>query len=102
MQIARALPGEALDGRGAVVVIDVLRTCTTAAFAVLAGAERVIAVSEPQRALRLRSRLHGALVAGDGPFDGFDLPNSPSAVAAARLRGRSLILCSRRGTPALV
>lgn len=97
---------EALDApRGAVVVIDVVRACTTAAAAVAAGATEVVVAGTVEAAFALRERL-GAPIAGEVegfPVDGFDFTNSPVDVAAAPgVRGRPLVLRTTSGTQGLL
>ena len=92
--------------RGAVVVIDVLRAFTTAAYAVAAGASEVVLVATVEQAFALRERrFPGALLVGEvggRPIAGFDHGNSPEAVAALDLAGRRVILRSSSGTQGVV
>jgi 2-phosphosulfolactate phosphatase len=90
---------------GAVVVIDVLRSFTTAAFALARGASEVVAVESIEAARALRARDPSALlvgaVGGGAPAPGFDLGNSPSQVAGLDLRGRRVIQYTAGGTRGL-
>lgn len=94
---------DAMHVRGAAVVVDVLRACTTAALAILAGAEAVVPVPDPESGRRLRARSPGSLLAGEiagrKPPD-FDLGNSPADVAHVA-RGRRIILSTGAGAPTL-
>lgn len=88
-----------------VVVIDVLRAFSTAAFALAAGAERILLVSGVEEALALRERIPGALAMGE--VNGarpprFDLSNSPVEVSGRDLRGRTLVHRSSAGTQGVV
>lgn len=92
-----------------VVVVDVLRAFTTVPWLLHRGVERVLAVDTPERAVALRDRhLADALLAGEiggEPIDGFDLGNSPTAVAEApaeRLSARPVIQRTTAGTQGLV
>jgi len=91
--------------RGAVVVIDVLRSFTTCAYAFARGAFEVLPVESPAGALALRSRYPDALtvgaVGGGARAEGMDLGNSPAAIAALDLRGRRVIHCTAGGMRAL-
>lgn len=90
---------------GTVVVIDVLRAFTTAAFAFAAGAERITVVSSVREALALREDNPDWLIMGeiDGlPVEGFDLDNSPSALIGRDLTGRRLIQRTSAGTQGVV
>ena len=88
------------------VLIDVVRATTSIVLAFQGGCEGVLPVPTPEaaRAARARPEGAGALLCGEQgglPIPGFDLANSPSALLAAPLRGRRLILCTSNGTPAL-
>ncbi|GAP13099.1 phosphosulfolactate phosphohydrolase [Longilinea arvoryzae] len=90
---------------GVVVVIDVLRAFSTAAFALAAGAARLILVSSVEEALDLRSRIPDSLAMGEvGGMraPGFDLGNSPAEVLSRDLRGRTLIHRTSAGTQGVV
>jgi 2-phosphosulfolactate phosphatase len=86
----------------AVVVVDVIRSMTTAVTAAALGA-RCLPVPSVAAAHAVGSTLTRPLfvgeVGGDQP-EGFDLPNSPSMVARLRQPGRRpIVLLSSSGTP---
>ncbi len=86
---------------GAVVVgVDVIRSTTTAITA-LAGGHRCHVVASLDDAVAVRDEVGGALLVGElggnMPF-GFDLTNSPVAVAALESVHRPLVLLSSSGT----
>lgn len=86
--------------RGTVVVVDVFRCFTTAAYALAAGAKKIILVAEPDRALALRRRGDADLCIGevDGrPPPGFDCGNSPYEIRQLDLKGKTLIQSTRAG-----
>jgi 2-phosphosulfolactate phosphatase len=90
---------------GAVVVIDVLRAFSTAAYAFGAGAEAIFLTRTVEQALELRARLPGAQVMGE--VDGlsvpdFDYSNSPAQLDGANLSGRNLIQRTSSGTQGVV
>jgi len=88
-----------------VVVIDVLRAFTTAAYAFDAGADDITLVSTVEQALALREIMPDALLMGevDGlPIPGFDLSNSPAELADKHLEGRHLIQRTTSGTQGVV
>lgn len=98
-----------LDGAApddAVVVIDVLRAFTTVPWALHRGATRVLAVDTAEKAFALRDAGIGAAVFagedGGRPMDGFDTGNSPSAIAAMDLAGRTFVHRTSAGTQGLV
>lgn len=106
MKILRSDLPHCGDLRGAVVVIDVLRSFTTAAVALAGGATEVLAVESIDAALALRARHPGALalgaLGGGAPAPGLDLGNSPSQLAGLDLHRRRIILHTAGGTRALV
>ena len=66
------------DLEGVAVVIDVLRAFSFAAYALAAGADRLILMDDLEETLQLARSIPGALAAKDGvPADGFELFNSP-------------------------
>ncbi len=94
---------DALDG--AVVVIDVLRAFTTAAYAFAAGAAEIVLVETIADARALRDRWPEALLVGEEggyPIAGFDLCNSPFEVTQRRLDGAQIILRTTAGTRCVV
>lgn len=106
MEVLRSDLRHCADLRGAVVVIDVLRSFTTAAYALARGAREVIAVDSVASALALRACDRNALaigaVGGGAPAPGLDMGNSPSQVAGLDLSGRRVIQYTAGGTRGLV
>ena len=79
---------------GLVVVIDVLRAFSNAAYAFSMRAESITLVGTVEDALALKAQMPDALVIGevDGlPPEGFDFGNSPSETVQHDLCGRRLI-----------
>jgi len=100
---AEAAAGEIADRT--VVVIDVLRAFTTAAFALAAGASEIVLAGGVDEALALRERFPGALVMGEVQglrVPGFDFGNSPSELVGRDLDGRRLIQRTSAGTQGMV
>lgn len=99
VRTARGLAG-ARGATGTAVVIDVLRAFTTAAYAVAAGAREIELVGTPEEG-RARKRADPALVlageVGGRPIAGFDHGNSPAAMRALDLAGRTLVLRTSSG-----
>jgi len=111
--VTRVEPGDAryvarwqLDGVGGVVVaIDVLRAFTTAAYALDAGASRIWLAGTVEGALALGRSIPGSLVMGEEHGrrpDGFDLSNSPVAVAGSDLDGRDLVQRTSAGVQGIL
>lgn len=89
----------------AVVVVDVLRSFTTAAIALARGASRIYPVEGVASARALCSDLAdavsiGALPGGD-PAPGFDFGNSPAEIADADFFGRPVVMCTAAGVAGL-
>lgn len=90
---------------GWVVVIDVLRAFSTAAYAFAAGAEQIILSSQVQEAFSLRQSIPSSLIMGevDGlPVPGFDFSNSPVQFDSLDLAGRILIQRTTSGTQGVI
>ncbi len=90
---------------GLVVVIDVLRAFSTAAFALAGGASRVIPVGTLEEALEFKRAHPGWLACGEingEPRPGFDLTNSPTRLLEMDLRGRTLVQRTSAGTQGVV
>jgi 2-phosphosulfolactate phosphatase len=95
-----------LAGRG-VVVVDVLRATTTIVTALANGAKAVIPAATSEEAVRLASNLEkdGVLLAGERrsvKIEGFALGNSPREMEPAAVAGKTVVLATTNGTPALV
>ena len=98
-------PGD-LTGRG-VVVVDVLRASTTVITALANGAKAVIPAATSEEAVRLASNLEkdGVLLAGERRslrIEGFALGNSPREMTPAAVAGKTIVLATTNGTPALL
>jgi 2-phosphosulfolactate phosphatase len=86
----------AREARGVVVVIDVLRAFTTAAYAFAAGAEEISLVATVEEALALPGFRMGE--AGGRLIPGFDHNNSPSRLRGRELAGRKVVMRTGSGT----
>ncbi len=96
---------EAHLAEGVVIVIDVLRAFTTAAYAFQGGARKIFPVGEVAEALALRTQIPGSLVMGEeGGYrpEAFDLSNSPTEIRQMDLHGEVLIQRTSAGTQGLV
>ncbi len=95
-----------LEGLGGpVVVIDVIRAFTTAAYAFGAGAEAIYLVGSVEEALAFTTRHTGALAMGEDRGRrpaGFDFPNSPVAVSRTDLSGRTMVQRTSAGTQGVI
>lgn len=90
---------------GLVVVIDVLRAFSTAAYAFGAGARHIYLVGGVDEALALKASLPGAFAMGEDRgrrVDGFDFANSPTEVAHADLKERVIVHRTSAGTQGVV
>jgi 2-phosphosulfolactate phosphatase len=105
LEIHRATLDTCAQATGTVVVIDVLRAFTTAAFAFAAGAADITLVGAIEEAFALRERNPDLLLAGEVyglPIESFDYGNSPSAFLDADLSGRRLVQRTSAGTQGVV
>lgn len=90
-----------------VAVLDVLRATTSIVHALVNGARRVIPVATLEEAVRRSEELGRDAVLLCGERDcqlirGFDLGNSPEEFTAERVAGRTLVMTTTNGTPALL
>jgi len=98
------LQGETIP-RDTVVVIDVLRSFTTAAIALSRGARAIFPVESVAGAAALAARMTHSVsvgaVGGGDPVPGFDFGNSPAALAEAALAGKNVVLTTAAGVRGL-
>jgi 2-phosphosulfolactate phosphatase len=105
MQVQRVQRDDADQARGIVIVIDVIRAFSVAAYAFAGGARALWLVRSVEEALALRQREPEALLAGEVGgrlISGFDFNNSPAQMAQADVRGRLLIQRTGAGTQGAV
>lgn len=96
---------DAKNAHGVVIVIDVLRAFTTAAFALAQGAAEIRCVGTVEEALALKAAKPNSLTMGeiDGyPIPEFDLDNSPTRMTRANVAGKTLIQRTTAGTQGLI
>jgi 2-phosphosulfolactate phosphatase len=90
---------------GVVVVIDVIRAFSNAAYAFRVGADSITLVSGVEEALELKNQIPGSLAMGEVgglPPAGFDFGNSPTEILRQDLRGKLLIQRTGAGTQGAV
>jgi 2-phosphosulfolactate phosphatase len=90
---------------GIVLIIDVLRAFSTAAYAFSRGAKEIRLVSGVQEALDLKSQIPGAKAMGEVgglPPEGFDFGNSPTRILEHDLTGVTLVQRTGAGTQGAV
>jgi 2-phosphosulfolactate phosphatase len=91
--------------QGVVIVIDVLRAFSTAAYAFSRGAKEIILVSTVEEALSLKSTIPPARAMGEVSGlrpEGFDFGNSPTYIDEADLSGVTMIHRTSAGTQGVV
>jgi len=96
---------EAARARGVVIVIDVIRAFSVAAYALAGGARGLWLVRAVEEAFALRQQEPEALLAGEVGgrlIPGFDFNNSPARMAEADVQGRLLIQRTGAGTQGAV
>jgi len=104
VRIARYLDG-ARSATGHVVIVDVFRAFTTAAFCIAAGAREIVLVSDHEQALAMKRDDPGVFLSGEiggRPIPGFDAGNSPSAIERLDLGGRRVVQRTSSGTQGVV
>lgn len=100
------LPKGGAAGR-TVVVLDVLRATSSMVHALANGARRIVPVITVEEAVRKAEEMgrDAVLLCGERdclPIRGFDLGNSPEEFTAERVAGRTLVMSTTNGTPALL
>jgi 2-phosphosulfolactate phosphatase len=91
--------------QGVVIVIDVLRAFSTAAYAFSRGAREILLVSTVEQALMLKSQSPHSKAMGEVgglPPEGFDFGNSPTDISKEDLSGITLIQRTGAGTQGAV
>ena len=91
--------------QGVIIVIDVLRAFSTAAYAFSRGTREILLVSTVEEALTLKSRINGSKAMGEVgglPPEGFDFGNSPTDISKEDLSGITLIQRTGAGTQGAV
>jgi 2-phosphosulfolactate phosphatase len=100
-----ALPASDVSGR-VIAVIDVLRASTSIAVALANGAKAVIPIDSSDEAIIRAKTFERADVrlAGERrmrPIPGFDLGNSPGDFTSAAVEGKTILMTTTNGTPAI-
>lgn len=93
------------DATGVIVVIDVIRAFTNAAFAFSRGAKAIYPVSTVEEALQFKDEIPNSLVCGEVggiPPEGFDFGNSPTQTNTLDLNGRVIVQRTGAGTQGIV
>jgi 2-phosphosulfolactate phosphatase len=93
----------AAGARGHVVVIDVLRAFTCAAYAFAGGARSITLVATREEALALREKRRDLVLIGETGgkrMEGFDLGNSPAEMTRFDFAGRDVVQRTGSGTNA--
>lgn len=93
------------EATGVVVVIDVLRAFSNAAFAFARGATEIYPVSGVEEALGLKAQIPNSLVCGEVggmPPEGFDFGNSPTQTNKLDLHGKVIVQRTGAGTQGIV
>ena len=106
VSVARHISTSGVMGTdGLVVVVDVIRAFSTAAYAFGAGASRIYLVASVDEALAFKRAHTGSVAMGEEHGlrpEGFDLPNSPVMAAAFDMDGRTVVQRTSAGTQGVV
>lgn len=102
----RALAADALKGK-IVVVVDVLRACSTTVTALANGARAVVPVDDMGEAGRIAAAIgpETSLLGGERngrPIDGYGVGNSPLEYTPELVAGKTIVLNTTNGTGAFV
>ncbi len=95
----------ASEAKGTVVVIDVLRACTTLCYLFSRGVKTVFPVVEVEDAWILKKQLPDAQLVGERhglPIEGFDFCNSPAQLKNAVMTDKIVIMTTTSGTKGIV
>jgi len=90
---------------GLVVVIDVIRAFTNAAYAFSRGVKEMYPVSGVEEALQLKAQIPNSLVCGEVgglPPEGFDFGNSPAQTGLLDLSDKIVVQRTGAGTQGIV
>ena len=93
------------SAKGIVIVIDVLRAFSTAAYAFSLGAKEILLVGSVEEALALRQQVPNSKVMGEVHGlrpDGFDFGNSPTYLIQEDLSSVTMIQRTTAGTQGVV
>ena len=93
------------EATGVVVVIDVLRAFSNAAYAFSRGAKEIYPVGGVEEALKFKAGTPNSLAAGEVgglPPEGFDFGNSPTQTKELDLSGRVIVQSTGAGTKGIV
>ncbi len=93
------------NAEGMVIVIDVLRAFSTAAYAFEAGVKSIMLVQSVEEAFQLKKRFPSALTMGEVgglKIAGFDYGNSPTELVGQDLIERDFIQRTTAGTQGVV
>jgi 2-phosphosulfolactate phosphatase len=93
------------EATGLVVVIDVLRAFSNAAYAFSRGAKEIYPVGGVEDALQLKAQIPNSLVCGEVgglPPEGFDFGNSPTQTKELDLSGKVIVQSTGTGTKGIV
>lgn len=94
----------AKQATGVTVIIDVFRAFSVACYAFDAGAVKVIAVGDVDKAFELKKKHINAVLVGERnerKIEGFDFGNSPTEIIKADLKGKTVIHTTTAGTNGL-
>ena len=90
---------------GLIVVIDVIRAFTNAAFAFSRGAKEIYPVSTVEEALKFKAEVPNSMACGEVggmPPEGFDFGNSPTQTKTLDLSGCVIVQRTGAGTQGIV
>lgn len=93
------------EATGVVVVIDVLRAFSNAAYMFSRGAKEIYPVGSVDEAMKFKADMPSSLAAGEVggiPPEGFDFGNSPTQTKELDLSGKVIVQSTGAGTKGIV
>lgn len=103
--ILKSLIEGAKKAEGLTVLIDVFRAFTTAAYVMNNHAERIIPVSELEKAFNLKRENPDYVLMGERKgikIEGFDYGNSPREIENIDFTGKTVIMTTSAGTQGII
>ncbi len=95
----------AKQAKGLVVLIDVFRAFSTAAYVLANGAKKIITIGDLDYALKLKKENPDFILMGERnylPLEGFDYGNSPFRISKIDFTGKTIIMTTSSGTQGIV
>jgi len=103
--ICTSLIEGAKNAKGLTVIIDVFRACTTAAYALSNGADKILPVCTVEEVFNIKKNNPDYILMGEvggKKVEGFDYGNSPSSIKKVNFTGKTIVFRTNAGTRGIV